>query len=374
VYDKLNDLIRELCSVASDPKGAVKKAMNNSGKQAIGCFPVYIPEEIIYAAGFLPIGLWGGKTDMKKADQYLQNFCCSVMRANMDLAIRGTYDLLAGIVATGYCDTLKCMILNFRAFYKDKPVIGFVCPQNRDEGLQYLIREMEYLATELEHINGWHISDSDVERSIAVYEAYRTAAREFVDTARDYPKTFSPLVRHQILKAAFFMDKAVYAQKLSELNQTVKTLPKEQFNGIRAVVTGIMMDSPALLNALNSYGITIVADDLAQESRQFRTSVKPQGAPLERVARRILDIEGCSLLYEKEKNKAEFILQTVRESGAEAVIVCMTKFCDPEEFDYPLLQEGLDQAGVKSLYIEVENHVEALGQMNTRIQSFSEMF
>ena len=32
----------------------------NPGGRAVGCFPVYIPAEVIHAAGMLPVGLFGG--------------------------------------------------------------------------------------------------------------------------------------------------------------------------------------------------------------------------------------------------------------------------------------------------------------------------
>lgn len=63
--------------------------MKETGKKAIGMSPVYAPDEVVYAANCLPIGLWGGHTEFELADKYLQSFCCSVIRANLEYGLKG---------------------------------------------------------------------------------------------------------------------------------------------------------------------------------------------------------------------------------------------------------------------------------------------
>ena len=51
----------------------------------------------------------------------------------------------------------------------------------------------------------------------------------------------------------------------------------------------------------------------------------------------------------------------------------MMKFCDPDEFDYPIIKKELDEAGVQQLYVEIEQQMDSVEQLRTRIQSFAEM-
>jgi len=53
-------LISQFLEEARNPKQTVTNVMASTGKKAFGCFPIYVPEEIIYAAGVLPVGMWGG--------------------------------------------------------------------------------------------------------------------------------------------------------------------------------------------------------------------------------------------------------------------------------------------------------------------------
>ena len=51
----------------------------------------------------------------------------------------------------------------------------------------------------------------------------------------------------------------------------------------------------------------------------------------------------------------------------------MEKFCDPEEYDYPIYKAELEEAEVPMLYMEVDQQTTGFEQIRTRVQSFREM-
>ena len=67
------------------------------------------------------------------------------------------------------------------------------------------------------------------------------------------------------------------------------------------------------------------------------------------------------------------MFDSVKTLGGDSVLVCMMLFCDPEEFDYPILLQEFEAAGVKNLYIEVDQESTAFEQVKTRIQTFAEI-
>ena len=106
--------VEQLCEAALHPGKTIMATKKESGKDLVGCFPIHTPEEIVYAAGCVPIGMWGGKTEIQLADKYLQSFCCSIMRTNVEYAMRGTYDMLKAVIIPTFCDTLKCIVENMK--------------------------------------------------------------------------------------------------------------------------------------------------------------------------------------------------------------------------------------------------------------------
>jgi bcr-type benzoyl-CoA reductase subunit C len=373
--NRIWEIISDLQETANHPAKAVKTSMKETGKKAVGCFPYYTPDEIIYAAGLLPVGLWGGQTDIKLVDKYLQSFCCSIMRINIEQGMKGMYDFLSAVVIPTYCDTLKCICDIWQVAVPKTYLIPMVYPQHRKiaAGIAYLIDEYKRVQKEFETIAGRKITEQDLEDSIAIYEDYRKTMQQFTAIVGKYPKTLNAKTRHLIIKAAYFMDKSRYTAKVKELMEELKKLHEEKFDGIKVVITGILAETDALLDAFVENKMVFVADDLAHESRQFRTCARSEGTALERLAYRIADHDGCSLLYDEEKKHGQLLIELVRDNHADGVVVCMMKFCNPEEFDYPIYKKELEAAGIPMLYLEIEQKMDSAEQIRNRIQSFAEM-
>ena len=372
---KLETLKEELVAYAAAPRKTVYQSMQDTGKEAVGCFPIYAPEEIVYAAGYLPVGMWGGKTFGNKADKYLQSFCCSVMKVNMEQALSGQYDFLKAVLVTAYCDTLKCMIENWKIALPQLKIIPVVYAQNRktNAGKIYMLEEFKRIKKEMELLSGKKITEKDMENALDIYTDYRLAAQRFVRVARKHPKQISAYERHMILKAAWFMDKLTYTQKLNDLVQTLSEMPSEDSEYKKVVLTGLMSEPVELLQFLDENKMCVVADDLAQESRQFRNENGSGETAIEKMVSRYALQDGCAFLYDASKSRIEWIQNLVADNDADAVIFCQMKFCDPEEFDFPLIKENCEKCGTPLLYLETELTMDGMEQIRTRIQSFSEM-
>lgn len=371
---KYTEIIQELVSAAKSPKKTVVKSMKDTGKKAIGISPVYGPDEVVYAANCLPVGLWGGHTEFQLADKYLQSFCCSVIRANLEYGLKGDYNMLTAVVGNSFCDALKGFMKNWPYGIDHIPVIPCIYPQNRiAAGETYLIEELGFFKERLEKLLNITITEEALEEAVKVYDAYRAACRRFVTMVQDYPKTLDAKTRHFILKAAQFMDKKDYTEKLNALMADLAQQPKEEMDGFKVVLTGIMVDAESYLDALVDNRIIVVIDDLMQESRQFCTETRETGSAMEKIAGRYMDIKSSALIYDENKGRGQMLIDLVKQFDADAVIYAQMKFCEMEEFDYPLIKEEMKEAGVKMLYIESDQQVEASGQLANRIQAFVEI-
>ncbi|HZK60815.1 MAG TPA: 2-hydroxyacyl-CoA dehydratase family protein [Anaerovoracaceae bacterium] len=373
--NNLKLLLDQLIEAGSNPKETVLKSMQDTKKEAVGCFPIYTPEEIIYAAGYLPVGMWGGPTDLKLADKYLQGFCCSIMRSNIEYGMKGTYNFLKAVVISTFCDTLKCICENWKVAVPEIPVIPVVYPQNRmiEAGKEYLNEEFKRVATELEKLSGKVITEDALNESFEIYEDFRAAMREFTVAVATHLNTIDVKTRHLVIKASFFMDKKTYTLKIKEITNELNTLPKEDFDGIKVIATGLIAEPTALLDILVENNIGIIDDDLSQESRGFRVVARKEDTVYEKMVGRIVDQRGCTFLFEEAKTRGAMLIEMVNKHQADAVLVIMMKFCDPEEFDYPIYKEEIENNGIPILYVETEQQMDSAEQIRTRIQSFAEM-
>lgn len=373
--DRLKVLLEEINAIASHPAKMLKVFKETTGKKAIGCLPVYCPEELVHASGCLPIGIWGGQTTLSKANRYFPAFACSIMQSVMEFALNGVYDDLDAAIISAPCDTLKSLGQDWITAAPAVKPIHIVHPQMSriPAGVRYMETELEHLRTEIENICGVKISDEEINHSIEIYNEYRRIMREFTGLAAQYPHIISPKQRHRVIKAAYFVDKGWYTGMVKELIAELKKQPTAEWTGKKVILSGIMAEPDNLLDLFEEYGFAVISDDLAQESRQFRTDVPAGDYPLTRLARQWSMREGCSLVYDPQKKRGKMLIDMVGNTGADAVILCMMKFCDPEEFDYPILKMEFEAAGIPLLYLEIDQQVQSLEQARTRIQGFSEI-
>ena len=370
---KLDAILLNLQEISNNPKKALADYKAETGKEAIGMLPVYAPEEIVYAAGVLPFGCWGKATkSLAKASTYLPAFACSIMQSIMEMEIDGDYDELPAVIVSSPCDTLKCMGQKWKG---KSEIIQFVHPQNRilESSNVFLVEEYKIIRSKLERILGVTITDEAINKAIDIYNENRKVMREFAEVSASYPQVIDPVVRHAVNKSRFFMDKAKHTEIMKELIAELKAMEVKPFNGKKVILTGITAEPDELLEILKEFDFVVVADDLAQENRQFRVDVPEGDEPLMRLAKQWQNMYGCSLATDRDKDRVEMLVNMTKETGADAVIYCLMKFCDPEEFDYPLIYSRLENEGIRNILIEIDQQSSSFEQIRTRLQSFSEM-
>ena len=222
------------------------------GKQVVGCFAPYAPEELVHAAGLIPMGMWGGRTELKLAKSYLPAFACPIMQANMELGLKGAYQGISAVIIPTMCDTLRCMTQNWRFGMKDIPMIPIVYPQNRTSpaSVDYLISEFETVLTILYTITGNMVSEKSMEEAIAVYNQHNATMREFDTAANDHLDVITPKVRHVVHKSAFFFEKGEHTALVQEIIAGLKELPAHHWTGNKIILAGILCEPEEVLDIL----------------------------------------------------------------------------------------------------------------------------
>lgn len=375
----INTLLDEFKVKAATPKQQLAE-YKAQGKKVVGVLPYYAPEELVYAAGIVPMGIWGSNTKtISRAKEYCATFYCTIAQLALEMLLDGTMDGLDGIITPTICDTLRPMSQNFRVAMGDKMSVIFLAhPQNRFEefGLQFTVDQYNHVKKELEKIAGREITNDDIQNAIKVYNESRAARRKFVKLASEHCDVITPTKRSAVLKAFYFMLKDEYIAKLNELNAELEKLPVCDWQGTKVVTSGIICDNPALLAAFEENNIAIAADDVAHESRSFRTDVPENADPMMALAQQFANIDYEVLLYDpksSENRRGEFVANMVKESGAQGLVLFMQQFCDPEEMEYPYLKKALQAADIPHIKLGIDQQMRDFGQARTAIQAFADV-
>lgn len=372
---ELKTRIDELQRAAAHPEERLQYYLAQ-GKKVIGCFPVYVPEELVHASGMIPMGMWGGKTEWKLAKSFLPPFACPIMQSNMEFGLAGIYKGISAVIIPTLCDTFRCVSQDWRFGVKDIPMIPITYPQNRKNpaSTEFLISEYETVLYRLSQITDMKMTDEALENSIKVYNAHNAVMRKFAKLANDHLDVITPVIRHAIFKSAFFYEKAEHTAIIEEINAALEALPVHNFTGKKIILTGIAAEPDGLLELFEKNGLAVVGDDLGQEMRQYRTDIPLKGgSPIRRLALQWNDRKGCSMIHEDFKIRGEMLVEMAKENGATGVIYCQMKFCDPEEYDYPICLRTLRAEGIPTLMLDIDQQDASIEQASTRVQTFAEM-
>lgn len=359
---------------AANPRAQLNEYMAQ-GRKVVGCMPVYCPEELVEAAGMVPFGVWGANMEIAEAKKYFPAFYCSIAQTTLEMGLRGGLDGLSAMMIPVLCDTLKCMGQNWKAAVPDVPFIPVTHPQNRkmEAGVAFLASQYRKIAKELEAVGGAPITPESLRDAIKAHNAHRALMRDFAALCADRPGLISPTRRSAVIKSSFFMAKAEHGDLVAQLLAACRQEPEAPWEGRKILVTGIYADIPDVLRVFEDNKLAVVADEVAHESRQFRTDVPDADDPFEALARHLSVMEGCSVLYDPDKLRAQMIVDEARKSGADGVVFLLAKFCDPEEFDYPIVKKALDGAGIPSIMTEVDQQMRNYEQARTAIQTFADV-
>lgn len=365
---KMNDFISNL-----DANLAQWKEEHNG--KIIGCFPIYCPEEILHAAGMLPVGLWGEERSIIEANTLLETFACTIVRSNLEMALTGHLDFLDGVVFPSTCDTVQCMAGIWRRKFPSMFNSYLAYPANRTSSAaqEYVFHVLSVFRKEIEELAGKKISESQLLKSIQIFNEHKRLMNSLYSIRREKPGIIRQTDFNSILKAAVLMPKEVHINLLQELvREITRTGERSISQGPKIVLSGHLI-TDELASIVDELGFLVVDDDFARGSRLFRSTLVSEGEPITELGRRYLGMGPCSTLHDDRAYRGEYLAKMVKESSADGVVLFLLKFCEPEVFDYPWIKKDLHRNQITSIMLEFDQESASGGQIRTRLQAFKEL-
>lgn len=366
----VQDILNKFHEAATSPRTQMDKYLAE-GKQVVLTAPVYTPEELIHSMGFVPMGAWGADMELKRSKEYFPAFICSIVQSVLETGISGGYKGAKAIIIPDLCDSLKTLGENWKYAVEDIAFIPMTYPQNRKPayGTAFTRAGYEKIIKELEALGGSY-DPAALAESNRIYNAHNAAMRQLEETLALHPE-ITASQRSDIFKSAFFMTKEEHTELVKAFLDELGEAGGE--TGIPVLVSGILTDAPELNSIFDDLGMHIVADDVAAQSRQYRTDVPHNDDPLEALALKFSEMDNCSVLFNAEKPRVQWIVDTAAERNAAGVIVVMTKFCDPEEFDYVMIKKACEKADIPLTIVEVDRQMVRFEQVRTGLETFRDM-
>jgi benzoyl-CoA reductase subunit C len=319
------------------------------GAKAIGYMPIYVPREIIHAAGMLPVGIFGGGDQLEviQGDAYYQSYICRIPRSTLELGLTGRLDCLDGMLFPSICDVIRNLSGMWQIMFKDKYVKYFDLPQNYDDdtGGRFYVHEMETLRKDLSSLRGKEITDEDLRRSIAVYNDNRKAVRELYAYRAQKPWQAPTSEVYLVLRAGAVLPPEDHTALIRDYLSETEKQKRPKRDNARVVLTGSFCEQPplGLIKSIEMAGCYVVDDDFQLCQSMLLDDVSLEKNPLEALSEAFLhrSAQTSSKYDERKEDKGRHLLRQVKTRGAEGVIFAAASFCDPALLERPMLLEIL---------------------------------
>jgi benzoyl-CoA reductase/2-hydroxyglutaryl-CoA dehydratase subunit BcrC/BadD/HgdB len=354
------------------------------GKKVIGTFCVFVPEELVLAAGAIQVGLCAGAEIGKEAaEKILPRNTCALIKSFVGFKIARLCPYIEScdlVVGETTCDGKKKA---YEIFADYAPVYVMEIPQMKQTCDRELWKaEILRFKDEVERVTGTTITAPKLKEAIRLVNARREVLQRLNRLRAVAPAPISGRDALLINQISFYDNPVRFTAKIGdlcdELEVRIKTgvgvAPAET---PRLMLSGCPMAVPnwKLPFLVESSGAIIVGEESCIGTRNTRDLVEESGesldAMLDAIADRYMRID-CAC-FTPNTERLEHIVEMARDLKADGVIHYGLSFCQPYAIEAFKVEKVLKDAGIPMLSIETDYSMEDVEQLKTRVEAFVEM-
>ncbi len=355
-------------------------------KEMIGTLCVQVPDEIIHAAGGIPVRMCNGfYTDEELGGEFMPAKSCSLVKASLGMLKSKTNpysDGIKTIVNPTTCDQKKKSAsmmreMGYQVYDMELPPV-----KESEIGREYWRRSVRLFTREVGKITGKKVTRKALKKTIAKIGRAQLAYHRLNDARKLTPLPFLGKDMFMVTNAFFFDDLERWteaAEKLAdEIEQRVKTgynaagrrSPRIVFTGSPPVFPNLKL--PLMIEQSDA---VIVADETCSSNRLLNDMVSVDEwfmyDMVDAVADRYLKSCTCPI-FTMNDDRIRRLIELVRTYNADGLIYQAFAGCGVYEMEQRSVARAMEKAGIPMLYVETDYSPSQGGQLSTRVEAFVE--
>ncbi|WP_424359247.1 double-cubane-cluster-containing anaerobic reductase [Methanocella sp. MCL-LM] len=356
-------------------------AQRKAGKKVVGTFCLFVPDEIIFAAGADRVVLCGGKVDtIPLGEQYLPRNVCPLIKSSFGSVVGGCtgkgeacphFGVVDAVIGESTCDGKKKMFELMQQFI---PTYLIDLPQKPDTpaARQYYLSELEAFQEYMERLTGNKVTDERLREEIRNGNELRKLMQRLFNYRKAARPPITGLEILQVTQRQLFLSpgqlKAGVARLCDELEGRTGGP-----SGPRIMISGCPMSAGNVKvpRIVEERGAVIVVEESCTGTRAFDNLVDETKPPLEALAERYLQIP-CSCMTPNDR-RIDRILALAKEYRVDGVVHYSLQSCHGYNVEKFKVQQALREAGIPMLAIETDYSTSDVEQLRVRIDAFLEM-
>ena len=354
------------------------------GGKVVATYCVFVPEELVWAAGGIPVGLCAGtQFSVPMAETVLPRNTCALIKSSFGFKLGRVCPYVQAshlIVGETTCDGKKKM---FEILNEYQPVYVMEVPNKKTERSRKLwLGEVQEFKKVIEKLTGNTITAEKLEQAIELVNARRRGLQRLYNLRKVSLVPISGKDALLATQVSFYDDAARDTQMLTALCDELdkRVAAKEGVapaNAPRILISGSPMAIPnwKLHHIIESSGAVVVCEESCTGTRFFSDLVKSGQKTLDEqiqaLADRYMNIH-CAC-FTPNTERQDDVVRLAKEYKVDGVIHYNLQFCHTYANEAVEMEKRLEKEGIPLLRIETDYSDEDAGQLKTRIEAFLEM-
>ncbi len=354
----------------------------SEGVKVVGYAPGgYMPEEMVYAAGAIPVCLIRGGDHEPVAEsgayipRFIDTFCRSQIGYRM-LEDEPIYQLVDLLIVPITDQNMRAVAETW-SFYTDVDVFRHGVPCNKEEaGYQYYLGGLLRLKDKLESFTGNKIEDGKLREAIELWNRMRSLFKEISLLRKGKRPPISGEEFARLSHASLIADPPVFVEILESLLEELKKKEGAEIAGPRILLTGstLAMGDYKVFPLVQGAGAEIVIEEFAEGIREYWNNVEPNGNLIEAIAETYFKKRVPPAWFSPSVDRIDFVLDLAKDFGVEGILWYQLLYRDAYDMQTPYFEKMVkEKADLRMLKVESDYDISERGPMKTRIEAFIEM-
>jgi benzoyl-CoA reductase subunit C len=370
----LDEALLACRELVGDPEFVTVRRWRDAGGKVVGHFQVYFPEEIVHAAGMLPLKMRGAPVEPTHADSHFGSYLCSILKTSLEVSLNGRVELDM-FVSHPICDAARNLAAIWGRNHSYSCQILYL-PQNSNSShsCAYLRDEYDRLKRSVELVADRKLVEADLRRSIGVFNENRRLLRELYGIKRETPWLVTADEAYCLVSVGGMVPREEHNEMLQMILPLLKERPAKPQDRIRVVFEGGFCEQPPL-DLIRMLGKTcyVVDDDLLIGLRWIEEDIPTDGDPLMNLAHCYLERSSYSpVQHDNRKPKEKMLLERIERARADAAIVAAAKMCEPGLDEQVAYTHALDERKIPYFVTEFEENMTSFEDVELQVETFLE--
>jgi len=373
---------REELSLHLENRLTQLREAKEKGAKVVGYFPGnYVPEEIIYASGAVPICFASASSQHANAALVeVPDVICPFARAQIGQKLLKTdeyYGMADLVIAPLTCVHMK-EAAEIWEYYGAVEIFKLGVPHQYDSdfGLEYYIDRLQVLKERLQNLTGNVITDERLEDAIDLYNRIRESLRNIASLRMISHPPISSIDFIKLNHASFFADPSLYAGVLEGLYGRLKTKQKPEGSDLpRLLLIGpnLCYGDYSIVELVESAGGSIVAEEIFEGMRQYSQNIKKNDDLVRSLAMGYLRGRVPSALMRSSAAiRFAYVMKLIKTYGIQGVIWYQLANCEVYDAESYFFAQKITEHNIPIIVLESDYEAAGLRQLRLRIEAFLE--